>query len=315
MRTSSLLSLSWALALLASSSSLVSADVVEHTFEVANVTVTRLCRDNVIAAVNGIFPGPTIYVREGETIIVHVINNSPYNLTIHWHGVFQLSSQWADGPEYVTQCPVLPGKKYTHKFNITAQEGTLWWHAHTAFFHGWVYGALVIRPRLGHSYPFPKPYKEVPIVLGEWWNANIIEVLEEATKFGNPPRLSDAHTINGLPGPLYNCSQNQTFRLRVRHGKPYMLRIINAALNEHLFFKIARHTFTVAAVDASYTNPYDTDVIVVALGQTVDALLTANQAMDSYFMAATPYQTVNTSVVPVADTTTTGVVVYQDFPD
>ncbi|KAI9080124.1 hypothetical protein K1719_037940 [Acacia pycnantha] len=311
MRTSSLISLAWALALLASSSSLVSADVVEHTFEVANVTMKRLCRENVIAAVNGMLPGPTINVREGDTLIVHAINNSPYNLTIHWHGIFQFMSQWADGPEYVTQCPILPGKKYTYKFNITAQEGTLWWHAHTSFFRAWVYGALIIRPRLGHSYPFPKPYKEVPIVFGEWWNANIIEVEEEATKFGNSPRLSDAYTINGLPGPLYNCSKNQTFRIRVRHGKTYMLRIINAALNEHLFFKIARHTFTVVAVDASYTNPYDTDVIVVSPGQTVDALLTANQAVGSYFMAATPYQTVNTSVVPVADTTTTAIVVYQ----
>ncbi|XP_028783445.1 laccase-7-like isoform X1 [Neltuma alba] len=310
MRTSSLLSLAWTLALLASSSSLVSADVVEYTWEVANVTMQRLCEETEIAAVNGMLPGPTINVREGDTVIVHAVNKSPYNLTIHWHGILQLMSQWADGPEFVTQCAILPGRNYTYRFNVTQQEGTLWWHAHSSFLRAWVYGALIIRPRLGNSYPFPTPHQEVPIVLGEWWNANVIEVEEEAVEFGGAPNISDAFTINGLPGALYNCSQNQTFRFEVQQGNTYLLRIINAALNEHLFFKIASHTFTVVAVDAAYTNHYHTDIIVVAPGQTVDALLTANQTVGSYFMAATPYSTLNESVTPVADTTTVGIVVY-----
>ncbi|XP_054781488.1 laccase-7-like [Prosopis cineraria] len=309
MRTS-LLSLAWALALLASSSSLVSADVLEYTWEVANVTIQRLCNETVIAAVNGSLPGPTINVREGDTLVVHAINNSPYNLTIHWHGILQLMTQWADGPEYVTQCPILSGERYTYRFNVTEQEGTLWWHAHSSFFRAWVYGALIIRPRLGNSYPFPAPYQEVPIVFGEWWNANVMEVEEEAIEFGGTPTISDAFTINGLPGALYNCSQNQTFQLEVQQAETYLLRIINAALNEHLFFRIASHTFTVVAVDAAYTNPYATDIIVIAPGQTVDALLIANQTVGSYYMAASAYNTLNASVVPLADTTTTGIVVY-----
>ena len=75
-------------------------------------------------------------------------------------------SQWADGPDYVTQYPILPGGKHTYRFNITAREETLWWHAHNAFLRAWVYGSLIIRPRLGHSYPFPTPHKEVPIIFG-----------------------------------------------------------------------------------------------------------------------------------------------------
>ncbi|KAM0948344.1 putative laccase [Dioscorea sansibarensis] len=85
-----------------------------------------------------------------------------------WHGIFQLLSGWADGPSYVTQCPILPGNKYTYKFNIIAQEGTLWWHAHFSSLRTTVYGALIIQPRAGpNAYPFPKPYKEVPILLGD----------------------------------------------------------------------------------------------------------------------------------------------------
>ena len=80
--------------------------------------------------------------------------------------MFQKLSGWADGPDMVTQCPIRPGSNYTYKFRIIKQEGTLWWHAHVSWLRATVYGALIIRPTAGRSYPFPKPYKEVPILLG-----------------------------------------------------------------------------------------------------------------------------------------------------
>ena len=80
--------------------------------------------------------------------------------------MFQLLSGWADGPSYVTQCPIHPGQTYAYRFKITGQEGTLWWHAHVSWLRATVYGALIIKPRLGKSYPFLSPYKEFPILLG-----------------------------------------------------------------------------------------------------------------------------------------------------
>ncbi|GLT48160.1 hypothetical protein SLA2020_218010 [Shorea laevis] len=290
-------------------SSFASAAVVEHTFTVQNLTVTRLCNQRVITAVNNKLPGPTLHVHVGDTVVVHVINNSPYNLTIHWHGIFQRLSAWADGPSMVTQCPILPGNQYTYKFQIIDQEGTLWWHAHSSWLRATVYGALIIRPKTGQSYPFLKPYKEVPIVLGEWWDANVIDVENEALATGAAPNNSNAYTINGLPGDLYNCSQNQIYTLNVKQGNVYLLRIINAALNNQLFFKIANHNMTVVAVDATYTNPYVTDVVVIAPGQTVDVLLCADQPVGSYYMAATPYA--SAAGAPLFDNTTTrGIIVY-----
>uniref|UniRef100_A0A5B6YV30 Laccase n=1 Tax=Davidia involucrata TaxID=16924 RepID=A0A5B6YV30_DAVIN len=294
------------IALLASS--VASAEVVEHSFHVQNLTVHRLCNEQVITAVNGSLPGPTIRVQEGDTLVVHVFNKSPYNLTIHWHGVFQLLSGWADGPEYVTQCPIRPGNSYTYRFNITRQVGTLWWHAHVQWLRATVYGALIIRPKTGHSYPFPKPYREHPILLGEWWNANVINVENQALATGSAPNNSDAYTINGQPGDLYSCSSNNTYKLKVGQGKTYLLRIINAALNSQFFFKIANHNMTVVAVDATYTAPFLTDVVVIAPGQTTDVLLTADQPPGSYYMAAHPYA--SAPGVPFDNTTTTGIIVY-----
>lgn len=73
---------------------------------------------------------------------------------------------WADGPEFITQCPIRPGKSYTYRFTIQGQEGTLWWHAHSSWLRATVYGALIIHPKDGGSYPFAKPKRETPILLG-----------------------------------------------------------------------------------------------------------------------------------------------------
>lgn len=120
------------------------------------------------------------------------------------HGVFQRSTQWADGPGFVTQCPIRPGGNYTYRFNLTGQVGTLWWHAHVQWLRATVYGALVIRPRNGQRYPFVTPYREETIMLGEWWNADPIDVENAALATGVAPADSDAYTINGWPGDLFN---------------------------------------------------------------------------------------------------------------
>lgn len=82
------------------------------------------------------------------------------------HGLRMLRNPWADGPSYVTQCPIQPGGSYTYRFTIQNQEGTLWWHAHTGFLRATVYGALIIYPKLGSPYPFSMPKKEFPLLLG-----------------------------------------------------------------------------------------------------------------------------------------------------
>lgn len=195
------------------------------------------------------------------------------------------------------------------------QEGTLWWHAHVSTLRATVHGALIIRPRSGNSYPFPKPDKEVPILLGifiitgEYWNANIIDVENEALASGGGPNNSDAYTINGMPGDLYPCSQNKTYKLNVEKGRTYMLRIINVALNNQLFFKIANHKMKVIAVDAAYTVPYVTDVVVTGPGMTTDVLVTMDQSIGSYYMAASPY--ISALGVPFNNSTTSAIITYQ----
>lgn len=84
-----------------------------------------------------------------------------------------------------------------------------------------------------------------------------------------------------------------TFKLKVKSGKTYMLRIINAALNDDLFFRIANHTMTVVEADAFYVKPFETDIIVITPGQTTNVLLKThhNPQQTTFVMAARPYFT------------------------
>uniref|UniRef100_A0A0D9V7P8 Laccase n=1 Tax=Leersia perrieri TaxID=77586 RepID=A0A0D9V7P8_9ORYZ len=300
------------------------AGITRHyTFNVQMTNVTRLCVTRSIPTVNGQFPGPKLVAREGDRLVIKVHNHMNYNVSFHWHGIQQLRNGWADGPSYITQCPIQGGGSYTYDFTITGQRGTLWWHAHFSWLRVHLYGPLVILPKRGEGYPFPRPYKELPpIMFGEWFNADTEAVINQALQTGGGPNVSDAYTFNGLPGPTYNCSSKEpmnelitdlidalvadTYKLKVQPGRTYLLRLINSALNDELFFGIANHTLTVVEADANYVKPFTAKTLVISPGQTINVLLTTppNPASQAYAMAIAPY----TNTIGTFDNTTAAAV-------
>lgn len=49
--------------------------------------VTRLCHTKSMVTVNGKFPGPRIFAREGDRLLIEVVNNVPHNISIHWYSL------------------------------------------------------------------------------------------------------------------------------------------------------------------------------------------------------------------------------------
>ncbi|KAH6830905.1 laccase 5 [Perilla frutescens var. hirtella] len=281
---------------------LAKAKVHSHHFVIQATPVKRLCKTHNTITVNGMYPGPTLEVNNGDTLVVNVVNRA----------LRQMRSAWADGPEFITQCPIRPGESYTYRFTIQGQEGTLWWHAHSSWLRATVYGALIIRPKQGDSYPFTKPNRETPLLLGEWWDANPIDVVRQATRTGAAPNISDAYTINGQPGDLYNCSSKDTITVPIKTGETNLLRVVNSALNQELFFKVANHKLTVVGADASYVKPFTTSVIMLGPGQTTDVLITADQPSNRYYIAARAYASAQGA--PFDNTTTTAILQYESAP-
>ncbi|KAL0335146.1 UNVERIFIED_CONTAM: Laccase-14 [Sesamum radiatum] len=226
-----------------------------------------LCTKKILT-VNGKFPGPTLKASRGDSLIIQFHNKAEYNITLHWHGVRQPRNPWSDGAEYVNQCPIRPGEKFTYK-----------------------------------------PYAEVPIILGEWWKENVMDIPRNANKTGGEPILSDAYTINGQPGDLYPCSKQETFRMNVKHGERYLLRIVSAIMDENVFFSIAHHKFTLVGTDGFYTRPFQIDYIMITPGQSMDVLLEADQLSSRlYYMAARAYS--SAFGAGFDKTTTTGILQY-----
>ncbi|KAF5778894.1 putative laccase [Helianthus annuus] len=125
-----------------------------YEFNIQLQNVTRLCHTRSMVTVNGKFPGPRIVAREGDRLLI------------------KLRSGWADGPAYITQCPIQTGQSYVYNYTVVGQRGTLFWHAHISWLRASLYGPLIILPKLNVPYPFSKPYKEVPIIFGEWFNTD-----------------------------------------------------------------------------------------------------------------------------------------------
>ncbi|KAL8261433.1 hypothetical protein R6Q59_025482 [Mikania micrantha] len=276
--------------------------------EVQETNYTRLCSSKNILTVNGQYPGPTISAHRGDTVIVDVINQASQNITIHWHGVKLPRYPWSDGPEFITQCPIQPGARFSQKIILSDEEGTLWWHAHSDWSRATVHGLLVVLPKIGTTFPFPKPHAEVPVILGDWWKNDIQTVMEDFMRRGDDPAPSDALTINGQPGDLYNCSRPETTKINVDKGKTYMLRMVNAAMNNIMFFAITNHELIVVGTDGAYTKPLKTNYLAISPGQTIDVLLVANQPRDHYYMAAKFYNSNPRSFFD--NTTTTAIIQY-----
>lgn len=123
----------------------------------------------------------------------------------------QVRNPWSDGAEYVNQCPIRPGKNFTYNVQLTTEEGTIWWHAHSGWARATLHGLFIVYPKHGSTYPFPKPHAEIPLLLGEWWKKDVMEIQANANKTGGEPILSDAYTINGHLGHFYPCSQHGTY--------------------------------------------------------------------------------------------------------
>jgi FtsP/CotA-like multicopper oxidase with cupredoxin domain len=76
---------------------------------------------------NGSIPGPTLKVRQGSEVIVHVTNDGDLEGTVHWHGL-RLENKY-DGVPHETQTPIPVGGSFTYRIRFP-DPGLYWYHPH-----------------------------------------------------------------------------------------------------------------------------------------------------------------------------------------
>jgi FtsP/CotA-like multicopper oxidase with cupredoxin domain len=168
---------------------------------------------------DGTSPGPTLHVRQGDLVIVHLVNHLTFGVTIHWHGVAVPNS--ADGVAGLTQNAVKPGQTYTYRF-VAKDAGTYWYHSHQESFeetsHG-LFGLLVVQP----ATPLTHDDVDETLALHSW---------------------NGVPTINAIAGTSHVTAQpGQWVRLRIVNtdNYPYQLTLVGSP-------------FMVAALDGHYLN-------------------------------------------------------------
>jgi FtsP/CotA-like multicopper oxidase with cupredoxin domain len=94
---------------------------------------------------NASVPGPTLTVRQGSTIMVHVTNHGDLDATVHWHGL-RLENRY-DGT-HDTQAPIPVGETFTYQVHVP-DPGAYWYHPHIREDHGQelgLYGNILVTP-------------------------------------------------------------------------------------------------------------------------------------------------------------------------
>ncbi|KAJ6537795.1 laccase [Mycena capillaripes] len=253
----------------------------------ANISPDGFRRSAVLAG--GTFPGPLIKSNKGDTFAINVVDELTDNTmltstSIHWHGIFQEKTNWADGPSFVTQCPITPKNSFLYSFPVPDQAGTYWYHSHlsTQYCDG-LRGPLVIydpkdpqKHLYGHLIQTPET---TIITLSDWYHYPSLQ---------HPAiPVFNSTLINGLGryagGPLTKLAV-----ISVAAGKRYRFRLISMSCDPNWIFSIDGHQFTIIEVDGVSHQPLTVDSIQIFAAQRYSFVMTANQKVDNYWVHAQP---------------------------
>ncbi|KAJ3563205.1 hypothetical protein NP233_g9089 [Leucocoprinus birnbaumii] len=203
---------------------------------------------------------------KGDAFKSNVINNLTNatmlcSTSIHWHGLFQSGSAWADGPVGVTQCPIAPYHSFLCKFSVPDQAGTFWYHSHysTQYCDG-LCGVLIVRDlHYPHASLYDVDTDDTVITLTDWYHL----VLPEA-RMQRPPPTVDATLINS-------------------HGWSY-----NNGTNSPLAVISVDHLMTIIENEGTNVDLLEVDSIQIYASQCYSFVLNANQPVDNYWICAQP---------------------------
>ncbi|KAF8169811.1 yellow laccase [Pholiota molesta] len=221
-------------------------------------------RSTVLAgptADNVTFPGPLITGFKGDTFLTDTTMLT--STSIHWHGLFQEGTNWADGPVGVNQCPISPGHSFLYQFSVPDQAGTFWYHSHhsTQYCDG-LRGPLVI-----YDNDDPTEAYTTVITLADWYHT-------VAPSAGLVP-TADATLINGIGRYVGGPTVPLTV-ITVLPNKRYRFRLVSLSCDPFFNFSIDGHSFTIIEVDGINTQP------------SYSFVLNTTEAIDNYWIRANP---------------------------
>ncbi|KAJ2924930.1 hypothetical protein H1R20_g12183, partial [Candolleomyces eurysporus] len=258
------------------------------TSSIASAAFHLLTLSTSAAVVNGIHPGPLIVAQKGDNFDVLVTNNltdpsMTLDTSIHWHGIFQRGTTWADGPEGVSQCPIPPnGTSFRYQFSTNGQAGSFWYHSHfgNQYCDG-VRGPIVIYDENDpHRDKYSEDNEDTVITVTDWFRVPNVRP-------GTPPAST---LINGRGRSLDSSSAGVPLAVvNVQQGSVYRLRLISLSCDANFRFSIDGHKLVVIEADGESTMPTaPVDGVQIFAGQRYSLILNASQPISNYWIRANP---------------------------
>ncbi len=210
---------------------------------------------------NGVVPGPTLVVHEGDRVVIDYTNSQNVPDTIHLHGIHGIPIQM-DGVAGISQPLVQNGGAYRYAFTAD-RSGTFIYHSHDneEMVNSGLYGAIVVLPT--HPTPQERADRDYVEMLSSWTIQS----------------LSENHfTINGKEYPA-------TAPITVRKGQRVRIRWINMSGENFHTMHTHGHYQTVIARDAQPVTYRDVeDTVMLGPGQRVDVIVDANQSPGNWLV-------------------------------
>ena len=181
--------------------------------------VAKRLGDTVVRmlAYGGSIPGPTLRVRQGSELVVHVVNQGDLETTVHWHGL-RLDNEF-DGT-HETQPPIPVGGEFSYRLRFP-DPGVYWYHPHIREDYGQelgLYGNIVVVPEEADYWP--PVHREVALALDD--------VLIEDGKIA-PFGAEVTHTAMGRFGNVLLANGDPALSLAARRGEVIRFYLTNTA--------------------------------------------------------------------------------------
>lgn len=262
---------------------------------VADAVLQSGTRRGPAITVNGTIPGPLLRLKEGQNLVVDLLNESAMESSIHWHGLlvpFQM-----DGVPGVTMAALKQGERFRYEFPIR-QSGTYWWHAHTLQEPMGHYGPIIIDPAGGEIHNYDRDYV---IVLSDWSPMDPFTVLRKMKVGGAyfnyaqrsmtdeyplsaeerrmwarmrmaPTDISDAGA-SGFEFLMNGHAPADGLEFLFRPGEKIRLRFINAAAMTFFNVRIPGLAMKVIQADGQNVEPVEVEEFQMGNAETYDVIV------------------------------------------
>ncbi|CAI0554221.1 unnamed protein product [Linum tenue] len=261
-----------------------------YTWTVTYGTISPLGAPQQVILINGQFPGPQLDVVTNDNLVLNLINKLDVPFLLTWNGIKQRKNSWQDGV-LGTNCPIPPGSNYTYNFQPKDQIGSFNYFPSTGFHRAaGGYGAINVYQRPRIPIPYATPDGDFTLLVGDWYKTDH-KALQASLDSGNSLPLPDGVLINGHTQATFSGDQGHSLilfchTLFLSTGKTYKFRVSNVGLKNTLNFRIQGHTMKLIEVEGSHVVQNMYDSLDVHVGQSVNVLVTLNQAPKDYYIVA-----------------------------